>query len=220
MKKETFRHVFKLVILILLTALAVVFAYKFRNVFMPEETTVPTDTSPLTQTETEPASVITSENKTEKESESENGKDKKKTILNADVGGAYEPTAFEAKLFNAVNSKRKEAGVSGLNWNGCLHTLAKARADETLSLFSHTRPDGRKPSTVLTDNKIEFSLFGECLAKGAKEDDEGVSLLIDGLVKESEQSETVLGSEYSYAAVAVSTDDDGYVYAVILLCNP
>ena len=73
---------------------------------------------------------------------------------------------------------------------------------------------------MLTEKDISFTLFGECLLKGTKEDDEGVNLLINGLLKEKDQSDIVLSKDYSYAAVAVSLNENGEVNAVILFCNP
>jgi len=206
---------------ILTVAAGVLFAVKYikKNEKPPVITTLSETVSEIKSTTVE----IPTEKKTEKsDGDSEETTDsKKKTILNYPKGeNDYTPTAFEAKLFNAINSKREENSLPPLNWSDCLHTLAKERADESLTLFSHTRPGGKKPSSVLTEKGISFTLFGECLLKGTKENDEGVNLLINGLLKEKDQSDIVLSKDYSYAAVAVSLDENGDVNAVILFCNP
>ncbi len=206
---------------ILAAAAGVLFAVKYiKKSEKPPVTTVLSETvSEIKSTTVE----IPTEKPTEKGTEKDGDKSdsEKKTILNYPKSeNDYVPTAFEAKLFNAINSKREENALPLLNWSDCLHTLAKERADETLTLFSHTRPDGSKPSAVLTEKDISFTLFGECLLKGTKEDDEGVNLLINGLLKEKDQSDIVLSKDYSYAAVAVSLNENGEVNAVILFCNP
>jgi len=210
---------------ILTVAAGVLFAVKYikKSEKPPVITTLSETVSEVQSSTVE----IPTEKPTEKETEKSDGKSeenidsKKKTIINYPKSeNDYTPTAFEAKLFNAINSKREENALPLLNWSDCLHTLAKERADESLTLFSHTRPGGKKPSSVLTEKNISFTLFGECLLKGTKENDEGVNLLINGLLKEKDQSDIVLSKDYSYAAVAVSLDENGDVNAVILFCNP
>lgn len=206
---------------ILTVAAGVIFAVKYikKSENPPVITTLSESVSEIQSMAVVIPTEKTTENKTEKdETESDS---KKKTILNYPKSeNDYTPTAFEAKLFNAINSKREENALPLLNWSDCLHTLAKERADESLTLFSHTRPGGKKPSSVLTEKDISFTLFGECLLKGTKENDEGVNLLINGLLKEKDQSDMVLSKDYSYASVAVSLDGNGNVNAVILFCNP
>lgn len=209
---------------LVIVALSVFFAYRYKT-SKPETPVISNETkTSSTQATTEEIMVssteATSKSKEEKTGENEKESEAQKTILNFVPDGAYTPTAFEAKLFNAVNSERQKRDIPPLNWNDCLHVLAKKRSDETVSLFTHTRPDGRKPSTVLTDEGLSFTLFSECLAKGTKENDEGVNLLLNGLTKESGQADVILSRDYSYAAVAVTTDSDGTVYASVLLCNP
>jgi uncharacterized protein YkwD len=211
---------------LVIVALSVFFAYRYKTP-KPETPVISSETeTSSTQATTEEITVssteATSKSKEEKagENEKESESETRRTILNFIPDGAYTPTAFEAKLFNAVNSERQKRDIPPLNWNDCLHALAKIRSDEAVSSFTHTRPDGRKPSTVLTDKGLSFTLFSECLAKGTKEDDEGVNLLLNGLTKESSQADVILSKDYSYAAVAVTTDSDGTVYASVLLCNP
>ena len=223
MKKERKNKSIKIFLIIAVCAaltVSVILAFKHWNRLLPvmsgnasqsSETQTQTPTQVETQTKAETTDATTLKY----------DKSKPKTIINCPASKEeYTPTPFEAKLFNAINEERAGKGLPALSWNSCLHAKAKIRADETLVSFSHARPDGRKPSTVLTDGKIEFSLFGECLAKGAKENDEGVRLILNGLLMDEKQSETVFGRDYSYAAVSVSTDESGSVHAVILLCNP
>lgn len=230
MKKRRNKAPVTVIILLIVTVIAAALVYRYgilpkkADMTTTVESAVPTETAQkvTVPAPTEPSSA---EKESETESESESGNETEKPsgtdILNFENSeGSYEPTAFEAKLFNAVNSKRSENGLSPLKWNDCLHTAAKKRSDETLEKFSHTRPDGRKPSTVLSDSKIEFSLFGECLAKGVKETDEGVTLLLGGFLRDEKQGEALLSADFVYAATAASVDSQGNVNAVILLCNP
>ena len=221
-KKNTVKILVAALCIIALAA-GTVFAVRYiKTKKEPVATTVPTENTSEDISSTEEQ---TSEPTTEKEEtaadKSGESEEAEKTILNCpESKNDYEPTAFEAKLFNAINAKREENSLPVLNWNDCLHTRAKIRADEAVTLFSHTRPNGKKPSSVLTDEGISFKLFGECLAKGTKENDDGVSLLINGFMKEESQSEMILSKDYSYAAAAVSTDENGNVCAAVLFCTP
>lgn len=213
------------IVCILAFSVGAVFAFRYINrAEKPVSKTTAPETSAVTQTSSQ--AITEAKITTEKDTERPSGTDNEetaanKTILNYPQNERfYTPTGFEAKLFNAINEKRKENGISPLNWNDCLHIFTKTRADEAAALFSHTRPDGKKPSSVLTDENISFTLFGECLLKGTKENDEGVSLLIEGLMKEKEQSDMILNGDYKYAATAISVDESGNVTAAVLFCNP
>ena len=235
MKKSYSKKIVILAICFILTAVltAVLNKYRSSDLSKPTEKSNKSETVSVIQTNPEIQSQTvtvkdetTSRKGTETETESVSlqAEENETTVLNIlncpEIKGSYEPTAFEAKLFNAINEKRKENGLSALNWNDCLHTNAKIRADETLDSFSHTRPNGKKPSTVLSDRKLSFTLFGECIAKGTNENDEGVRLLLNGFLNDPGQSEVLFSGEYVYAATAVSLDEDGIVHAVVLLCNP
>ena len=67
-----------------------------------------------------------------------------------------------------VNGERAKAGLPALEYDTEIASAAMVRANEITASFSHTRPDGRKFSTVLTDNGIRFTGAGENIAWGQK----------------------------------------------------
>lgn len=67
-----------------------------------------------------------------------------------------------------VNEERAKAGLPALEFDTEIASAALVRANEITASFSHTRPDGRKFSTVLTDNGIRFTGAGENIAWGQK----------------------------------------------------
>lgn len=67
-----------------------------------------------------------------------------------------------------VNEERAKAGLPALEFDTEIASAALVRANEITTSFSHTRPDGRKFSTVLTDNGIRFTGAGENIAWGQK----------------------------------------------------
>lgn len=59
----------------------------------------------------------------------------------------------EDYFFQLVNEERVRVGVQPLTRNATLDKAAKIRVDETLTNFSHTRPNGTNYFTVLTELK-------------------------------------------------------------------
>ncbi len=66
---------------------------------------------------------------------------------------ASQLAAIENDFFNLVNEERARVGAPALTRNATLNQAAKIRANEQLTLHSHTRPNGTDWSTVLQDIK-------------------------------------------------------------------
>ncbi|MDD6069370.1 MAG: CAP domain-containing protein [Clostridiales bacterium] len=76
--------------------------------------------------------------------------------------------SFAKQVAKLVNEERAKAGLPALEYDTEIASVALVRANEITASFSHTRPDGRKFSTVLTDNGIRFTGAGENIAWGQK----------------------------------------------------
>lgn len=76
--------------------------------------------------------------------------------------------SFAKQVAKLVNEERAKAGLPALEYDTEIASAAMVRANEITASFSHTRPDGRKFSTVLTDNGIRFNGAGENIAWGQK----------------------------------------------------
>ena len=116
----------------------------------------------------------TTEEKTEEKSdvtkpENPTADDKTSASMSEDQGAAA------ASVLNLVNQNRSSAGLHSLKLDSSLCAAAQIRANEIVSSFSHTRPDGRKFSTVLTDNGIRFTAAGENIAWGQRSPEEVMS---------------------------------------------
>ncbi len=74
--------------------------------------------------------------------------------------------SFAKQVVNLVNEERAKAGVSALVLDETLASAAMVRATEIETSFSHTRPDGRSFSTVLSDMGIQYRRSGENIAWG------------------------------------------------------
>ena len=76
--------------------------------------------------------------------------------------------SYAEQVVKLVNAERAKAGLSAVEFDQEIALAATIRAKESKELFSHTRPDGRGFSTVLTDNGIRFNGAGENIAWGQK----------------------------------------------------
>ena len=88
-----------------------------------------------------------------------------------DKPGTSEPDAeenlsFAKQVVNLVNEERAKAGLSALVLDETLASAAMVRATEIETSFSHTRPDGRSFSTILSDMGIQYHRSGENIAWG------------------------------------------------------
>lgn len=80
--------------------------------------------------------------------------------------------SFAEQVVALVNAERAKAGLKPLILDTEIASAALTRAKETEISFSHTRPDGRAFSTVLTDNGIRFRGAGENIAWGQRSPEE------------------------------------------------
>ncbi|MBR0466614.1 MAG: hypothetical protein IJJ40_03870 [Clostridia bacterium] len=72
----------------------------------------------------------------------------------------------KTEIFQIVNIRRAEAGVSPLVYRNDLEAAADKRAKEISRYFSHTRPDGRSCFTAVSDDGITYMAVGENIAYG------------------------------------------------------
>lgn len=78
----------------------------------------------------------------------------------------YDKLSYAEQVVKLVNEERAKAGLHALKIDTEITSAALVRAKEIQTSFSHTRPDGRKFSTVLTDHNIRFTGAGENIAWG------------------------------------------------------
>lgn len=79
-----------------------------------------------------------------------------------------ETLSFAEQVVKLVNEERTKVGLSEVTLDRSLEAAALIRAKEIETSFSHTRPDGRSFSTVLTDNGITYRGSGENIAWGQR----------------------------------------------------
>ena len=128
-------------------------------------------------------------------------------VLTAIFTAFFAITAYAAKgnaqdAFAKVNEIRVANGLSPLTWNGQIENAAKVRANEIVSSFSHTRPDGRPWYTA--DDKV---LYGENLAQYYDSAEEVVAAWMNS---PSHRANILKGDFKSGAIFTVEVDGEVY----------
>jgi len=83
--------------------------------------------------------------------------------------------SYEEQVVALVNEERAKAGLPALTIDATLQEAALARAKETVTLFSHTRPNGTSCFTILQEYGISYRYAGENIAYGQRSPEEVVN---------------------------------------------
>ena len=75
---------------------------------------------------------------------------------------------FAEQVVEFVNQERTKAGLNAVTLDKSIASAALVRAKEIETSFSHTRPNGSKFSTALTEQGVTFKGAGENIAWGQK----------------------------------------------------
>ena len=75
---------------------------------------------------------------------------------------------FAEQVVELVNQERTKAGLNAVTLDKTIASAALVRAKEIETSFSHTRPNGSKFSTALTEQGVTFKGAGENIAWGQK----------------------------------------------------
>ena len=75
---------------------------------------------------------------------------------------------FAEQVVELVNQERTKAGLNAVTLDKSIASAALVRAKEIETSFSHTRPNGSKFSTALTEQGVTFKGAGENIAWGQK----------------------------------------------------
>ena len=73
---------------------------------------------------------------------------------------------FIDEILKLVNEQRKANNIAELSYCDDIQECADIRADEIITLFDHTRPDGTDCFTVFDEKGIKYTTVGENIAQG------------------------------------------------------
>ena len=92
------------------------------------------------------------------------------SVASANASGDANLKAAATAALDKVNEQRAAAGLSALTWSNGLESAAMVRAQEIVTTWSHTRPNGSDWWTVNSN-----LMYGENLAKGYSSADAAVA---------------------------------------------
>ena len=136
-----------------------------------------------------------------------------------------EPTAEPAKsesssdfggsMLALVNSYRSSAGLSSLKYSSAMQKAADTRAMECASSFSHTRPDGSKAYTALTERGVSFTAFGENIFAASGMSSVSAEYVVEQWMTSQGHRENILRDSFTHMCIGVASQGDE-IYVVQL----
>lgn len=84
-------------------------------------------------------------------------------------------SAYIARVVELVNQERAREGLAPLAVDQSVQTAAQVRAQEIVTSFSHTRPNGSSFSTALKEQNVSYRSAGENIAWGQHSPEEVVN---------------------------------------------
>ena len=130
-----------------------------------------------------------------------------------DISG-YSLGSLEYAMADAINEARENEGLAPLGLGGRLSAIASCRANEIVQVWSHTRPDGRHYSSVLSDYGYGAGSVTELLVYVTGNGD-AASVVGKWLESDSHRQSILSGG---YTAIGIGTfRTNGYTYICCLL---
>lgn len=123
---------------------------------------------------------------------------------------AEERTAwiYSKTVLELMNQQRVKNGVQELQTNDLLYQAARIRAKELEQSFSHARPNGEDPFTVLDAYEISYYAVGENIAKGYTTPES----VMNAWMNSEGHRANILDSDFLSAAVGVYQNASGTYY--------
>ncbi|WP_027108305.1 CAP domain-containing protein [Lacticigenium naphthae] len=129
----------------------------------------------------------------------------------------------EESIFEQLNQLREEKGLPILTSQSQLKVAGDIRAKETEESFSHTRPDGRDPFTVLKEDTVQYNyrLAGENLGMATYFGDEEsmAKLLFEGWRESQGHYENMIHPDFREVGIGIHFDGE-ILYATQIFGTP
>lgn len=134
----------------------------------------------------------------------------------------YDLVLIESQILEKINNLRESLGLQDVSSNTTLQEAARLRAKESAVSFSHTRPDGRDPFTVLNDEFFySYLAVGENLGMATLLQDE--AYMSDWLFQEWTASQghydTMVNPHFTEVGVGAYIED-GVLYSAQMFGLP
>lgn len=123
---------------------------------------------------------------------------------------AVQPAAAGQEVLRLVNQERAASGLSPLELDEGLCKAAQVRAAEIVENFAHTRPDGSRCFTVLSQAGISYRQAGENIAAGYAD----AASVMRGWMNSPSHRENIMEGAYTHLGVGVAASASGRLYWV------
>lgn len=123
-------------------------------------------------------------------------------------------SSFASQVLKIVNKERAKAGLSALTMSKELTAPANKRAQEIKQSFSHTRPNGKAWSTVLSEYNVNVQAAGENIAYNYNTPEK----VMDAWMNSDGHRANILSSKFNHIGIGVY-EVNGTVYCTQLFSN-
>ncbi|MBR1691852.1 MAG: hypothetical protein IJ711_03635 [Lachnospiraceae bacterium] len=162
----------------------------------PEKNTKPdtgtkTDTKPDASTKTDTSTKADADTKTDKQGT---------TTTNQ--------SEYVNRIVELVNAERAKQGLSPVTLDSQITQAAQIRANEIITSFSHTRPNGSSFASVLKEAGISYRGCGENIAWGQKSPE----AVMEAWMNSEGHRANILNKNYKYIGVGYVQSGNGTKY--------
>lgn len=115
---------------------------------------------------------------------------------------AKTPDSFVKDLLTLINQERTNAGLTALELDPTLCSVTQLRAEECVTNFGHTRPNGSSYKTAVSDAGIAYSHVGENLASGQASPEE----VMDTWMVSGGHRDNILNESYTKIGIGIAAN--------------
>lgn len=124
------------------------------------------------------------------------------------------------EVLDLVNDARADAGLNALELDPALCGAAQVRAVECVGSFSHTRPNGARYKTAITEAGLTATYTGENIATGHT----SAKQVVDAWMKSEGHRANILNEHYTKLGVGLEANTGsryrGYAWAQLFMSDP
>ena len=138
-----------------------------------------------------------------------------RTMAEATKSVSHQFYDIEQEVLRLVNIERSKVGLTPVQWYEDAYCFVKIRAEESVALFSHTRPDGRSWHTVYHDANVITNTTLENLhyTQSAPLDLTLASRIVEGWMNSSGHKANILNANVNLMTVSIVKIGDKIVSA-------
>ena len=174
--------------------------------------------------------TVKSNNQTTKQSSNQSSaKEETNTVNEAPVeqsAPAYDPVAeaqavvdstydSASRVIALTNLYRAQNGLGTLSYDPTLTQIAQTRAEEIITCWSHTRPDGTNATALASEYGLSYRILGENLGEYQSSADQ----VCNDWMNSPGQRANMLNGSFGRIGVGIASDGEGYLYWVQIFAN-